>query len=47
MLDMLIYTQGLVSMIIAGGLSIDKDAAHKMLEEMSRVCILPFTTNKE
>lgn len=47
MLDMLIYTQGLVSMIIAGGLSIDKDTAHKMLEEMSRVCILPLANNKE
>ena len=33
-LNMLIYTQGLVSMIIAGGLNIDKKAAHKMLEDV-------------
>jgi len=34
MLTMMIYTQGLVSMITAGGLDIDKKTAHKMLSEM-------------
>ncbi len=35
MLDMLVYTQGLVSMIIVGGLNIDKDTAYGMLGDMA------------
>lgn len=43
MLDMLIYTQGLVSVILFGGLNIDKETAYRMLREtaekiMSKGC---------
>ncbi len=39
MLDMLIYTQGLVSMILAGGTGIDKTTAYKMLGNISGICL--------
>ena len=43
MLNMLVYTQGLVSMIIAGGLDVDRKSAHKMLEDIGADLMKSYT----
>ena len=46
MLHMLIYTQGLVSMILAGGLNIDRKTAYSLLDETAAVMIHSFEKTK-
>ena len=44
MLNMLIYTQGLVSMIVAGGLEIDRQTAYALVHEAAAAMIHSFTS---
>ena len=42
MLNMVIYTQGLVSMILAGGLHLDRKTAYDLLDEAAAMMIRSF-----
>ena len=42
MLNMMIYTQGLVSMILAGGINIAREDAHQLLHKMAGMMIRSF-----
>lgn len=43
MMNMIIYTQGLVSMILSGGINIEREDAHQLLHEMAEMMIHSFT----
>ena len=47
MLNMLIYTQGLVSMIVAGGLEIDRQTAYALVHEAAAAMIHTFTNTEK
>lgn len=46
MLNMMIYTQGLVSMILAGGINIAREDAHQLLHKMAGMMIRSFAKEK-
>lgn len=43
MMNMIIYTQGLVSMILSGGINMEREDAHQLLHEMAEMIIHSFT----
>ena len=47
MTDMMVYTSGLVSMILSGALKIERHEACKMLDSISNKCILALGKKKE
>ena len=46
MWNMMIYTQGLVSMILAGGINIAREDAHQLLHKMAGMMIRSFAKEK-
>ena len=47
MLNMIIYTQGLVSMILSGGIHIEREAAYQLLHEMAGLMIRSIEKKKK